>query len=266
MHGIICSILIPVHNGQKYIEKTIQSCLHQSIKEKIEIIIIDDFSTDGSYDIIQNMASIHTNIVVVKNEKNSGIIKSVNLAASLAKGKYLMFLGHDDMLIESHIEIMVNEFDDDVSFVHCNSYLIDGKDSILSVAMDDTKQRKRTKRLGCYLAITNVVHSTGAIIRKKCFDGAHGWDERYVNYGEWLLWIKLASIGRVKYCSKTKALYRKHDTNITNTFSDKQIMPELFNYFQFCQSTALNRITNPLIKLPLVIVVNVFNILKNKKK
>lgn len=244
MNNILCSILIPVYNGELFLEKTIKSCLNQSLIDNIEIIVVDDCSNDSSFEIMQKLAFSHPNIIALKNENNMGINKTVNKAALLAKGKYMMFLGHDDMLRPNHVEIMTNEFDDEISFVHCNSDLIDKDDNIYGMGADDNEQLKKTKNIKYYLALGNVTHSTGAIIRKSFFDNVGGWDEKYLNYGEWLLWIKLASAGKVKYSTKIKAFYRRHDTNITNSFEDKNFKPELLKYYEDCRQTAIANIDN----------------------
>lgn len=239
MPEVICSIIIPVYNGEQFLEKTIRSCLDQTLIDNIEIIVIDDCSKDNSFKIIQALASKHRCIVAFKNEHNSGINKSLNKAAAIAKGKYILFLGHDDLLRPSHVEIMLNEFDNDTSFVHCNSDLINKDDDIYGVAVDDIIQIKRTKRIKESLAIKNVIHSTGAIINKKYFDLIGGWNEQFKNYGEWLLWIKLVHVGKVKYCTKTRAMYRRHDTNITNTFTDEKVKISLKYFHNHCKKTAL---------------------------
>ena len=248
MNNVLCSILIPVYNGEEFLEKTIKSCFAQSLAENIEIIVIDDCSSDSSFEIMKHMASSCANVIALKNENNMGINKTVNKAASMARGEYLMFLGHDDMLRPNHIEIIVNEFEEGISFVHCNADLIDRDDNIFGLGANDIVQIKKNKNIKHSLALGNVVHSTGAIIDKKYFDIVGGWDEQYRNYGEWLLWIKLASVGKVKYSTQIKALYRRHDTNITNSFEDKNVKPELLKYYELCQSAAISNIDNILAK------------------
>ena len=245
---IVCSILIPVYNGEKFIGETIESCLAQSIIGDIEIIVIDDCSKDTSFEIIKRFETISPNITATKNEKNIGINKTINKATLMAKGKYILFLGHDDMLKPIHVETILNCFGEDTSFVHCNADLIYKDNNILGVGVNDRVQIIKTKYIKYYLATNNIVHSTGAIIQKKFLDDAGGWDEQFKNYGEWLLWIKLASLGKVKYSTKIRALYRRHDTNITNSFEDDNIKIELFNYFKFCQETALLQIENIFIR------------------
>lgn len=248
MNNVLCSIIIPVYNCEKFIEKTIKSCLSQSLIEHIEIIVIDDCSKDSSYEIVKNLTTLHSNIIVLKNENNLGMNKSINKAASIAKGKYITILGHDDMLRRNHIEFMIEEFNDDTSFVHCNSDLIDKDDNIFGVGVDDKVQIKATENIKYYIALGNVVHSTGQVIRKKNFDEIGGWDEEYRNYGEWIVWIKLISVGKAKYSTRIRALYRKHDTNMTNTFSDRKVSSELVKYYNYCHMHAIGKLDNIVIK------------------
>lgn len=245
---IVCSIIIPVYNGEKFIKQTIKSCLAQSIIDNIEIIVIDDGSKDRSFEIIKHFETICPNVIAIKNENNMGINKTINKATLMAKGNYILFLGHDDMLRPKHIETILDDFDNDTSFIHCNADLIDKDNNIFGVGVNDRVQINRTKFLKYYLITSNVVHSTGAIIQKKFLYVAGGWDEQFRNYGEWLLWIKLASLGKVKYSTQIRALYRRHDTNLTNSFEDANIKVKLLNYYKFCQDTALSKTKNLFIK------------------
>ena len=85
-----------------------------------------------------------------------------------------------------------------------------------------------------------MIYSPGLMINKTYFEKVNGFDERFKMYGEWSLWIKLASIGKVKYNLNTRAYYRRHDTNITNTFKNYEVAKELNNYFNYCHSMALH--------------------------
>lgn len=235
-----CSIIIPVYNGVKFIEKTIQSCLDQTVP--IEIIVINDGSTDNSEKII--LPYVDEGLIYIRNDINLGLMKSLNRAVKYTHSDYLLFLGHDDMIRANHVDLMLKEFDANTAFVHCNADLIDKDDTIIGLGVNDKIQLRAIKYIKEYLALSNIIHSTGAIINKKYFDKSGRWDEQFKNYGEWLLWIKLANIGKVKYSTKVRALYRRHDTNITNSFEDENIKPELMSYYQLCQSNALLNINN----------------------
>lgn len=102
----LVSILIPLYNSEKYIAETIESCLAQSWKN-IEIIIVDDSSTDKSYEIAKCYEN--KNIIVVK-QKNSGACRARNKAFDLSKGEYIQFLDADDLLSKKKIKNQLNIF------------------------------------------------------------------------------------------------------------------------------------------------------------
>ena len=258
---IICSIIIPVYNGSKFIEKTIKSCLDQTLRQKIEIIAVDDCSKDDSYQILSQYSGMQ-NITIIKNEVNLGLMKTNNKAASMAQGTYLLFLGHDDMLEANHVEVMVSECDENVSLVHCNANLIDENDQVFSRGVNDTMQIYRNFFINYYISTRNIVHSTGALVSKKHFDMVHGWSEVYKNYGEWLLWAKLSSVAKVKYTTKVRALYRRHATNITNTFVEPEVKKELYQYRLLCTQEGSKNIKNPFVLL----AVKLTNIYINAKE
>lgn len=101
------SIIIPIYNGQKYLRQCIQSVLDQTLKE-IEIICIDDGSTDCSVEII-NSFLLKDKRIVLFQQKNQGAGIARNLALKKAKGKYVSFLDADDFYLDKDaLNIMVN--------------------------------------------------------------------------------------------------------------------------------------------------------------
>ena len=94
------SILIPLYNSENYIEETIQSCLNQTY-ENIEIIIVDDGSTDKSLQIAK---SFESGKLKVYSQPNSGACKARNLAFEKSIGDYIQYLDADDLLSENKIE------------------------------------------------------------------------------------------------------------------------------------------------------------------
>lgn len=94
---IMCkiSVIIPIYNGEKYLEKTLSSVCSQSLKE-IEIICIDDGSTDNSYAIVNEFAEHDSRIKVLRQENaGSGIAR--NYGITVAKGTFIAFMDCDDL-------------------------------------------------------------------------------------------------------------------------------------------------------------------------
>lgn len=100
------SILIPVYNSESYVEETLSSILNQSYNN-IEIILVDDGSTDDSYSIIKKYES--DNVKIFKQE-NSGACKARNYAFELSSGDFIQYLDADDLLSEDFVLNKVNYF------------------------------------------------------------------------------------------------------------------------------------------------------------
>lgn len=105
------SVIIPVYNVEKYLRGCLDSLKKQTIGfEKLEIILVNDGSTDGSEAICREYADLHKNIAFFSKE-NEGLSKTRNYALARAHGKYIFFLDSDDMLKENTVEAVTDFFD-----------------------------------------------------------------------------------------------------------------------------------------------------------
>lgn len=91
------SVCIPVFNGSLFIEETINSVLCQDYCN-LEIVVQDNASTDGTWDLLQLIAAKHSQLSIARNETNVGMAPNWNLCINRAKGDYLMLLSADDLL------------------------------------------------------------------------------------------------------------------------------------------------------------------------
>lgn len=103
------SLIIPVYNSEKYIEKCLDSVLSQTYKN-IEILVINDGSKDNSIDIIKKYAKKDKRIVVIDKE-NEGVSKTRNLGITKASGEYIMFIDNDDFIDKDYVESYIKEAD-----------------------------------------------------------------------------------------------------------------------------------------------------------
>lgn len=94
------SVIMPVYNGANFIEQAIESVLRQSVD--LELIVINDCSTDNTLDILKKYEG-YPNIAVVTNEKNLGVADSRNKGVKLAKGQYVAFLDADDYWMDDKL-------------------------------------------------------------------------------------------------------------------------------------------------------------------
>ena len=107
------SIVIPVYNVEKYLEECIESAIKQSLND-IEIICINDGSTDSSLEILKKYEKKYSNIIVISQE-NKGLSASRNVGIRKAKGKYIYFLDSDDFIDTNSMELCYKECESGVS-------------------------------------------------------------------------------------------------------------------------------------------------------
>lgn len=126
------SIIIPVYNTEKYIAKAINSVLNQTFKD-FELIIVDDASTDETYNICLEFSKKDTRIRLYKNEKNLGMMPNWNNALEYITGKYWAKLDADDWWEEYFIEDCYNIIANDKNIgMVCGRYIyIDENDKII---------------------------------------------------------------------------------------------------------------------------------------
>ena len=117
----LISVIVPVYNAKKYIEDCIISILGQSYTN-FELILIDDCSTDGSLEFVQE--NFHDpRMKFFKNEKNFGNGFTRNAGIKLARGKYLCFVDNDDLILENALQTYLNEAEKySADVVHATKY------------------------------------------------------------------------------------------------------------------------------------------------
>lgn len=141
MQTCLVSIVIASYNHEKYIKDCIESCLFQSYKN-IEIIIIDDMSTDNTYKIAKSIKD--KRLIVRQSGKNCGEFGAKNKAIRISKGKYIVYLDSDDMLTENSVEermkhfLRIPEID-----VVCGDVLVFNGDSNLKWCQKYQKEMKK---------------------------------------------------------------------------------------------------------------------------
>lgn len=101
------SVIVPVYNSEKYIERCLNSIINQSYKN-IEIIVVDDCSTDKTSSIIQNLFIYDNRLVYIKLEKNVGVGNARNIGVENATGKYIGFVDSDDWVDSNMYYYLIN--------------------------------------------------------------------------------------------------------------------------------------------------------------
>ncbi len=116
IHEEKVSVVMTVHNGEETIRHAAQSILNQTHRN-LELIIIDDVSSDGTIEVVENLASTDNRIKLVRNEVNMGPYASRNIALKISSGKFVAIHDADDVALPNRIERQISMFSDDVAAV-----------------------------------------------------------------------------------------------------------------------------------------------------
>lgn len=117
----LLSVIIPVYNVKPYLEKCVESIVDQTY-HNLQIILVDDGSTDGSQTICDELAQKDSRIVVIHKE-NGGLSTARNVGMDRAKGDYIAFVDSDDWLERNMYEVLINQLEaHDADLVACSFY------------------------------------------------------------------------------------------------------------------------------------------------
>lgn len=167
------SVIIPVYNVEHYLARCLDSVLHQTYHE-IEIVMVDDASSDGSLAIAEQYQKRYPNIVIVKHEENQGLMMTRRDGYQAATGDQVMFLDSDDALPKDAVEKLVNkqvETNADIVMGDLMKYYVDGTTErvVGSLDVDATKIEVLSALLE-----QRITHSLcGKLYTKKMFKSGH---------------------------------------------------------------------------------------------
>lgn len=102
----LISVIVPIYNSEKYLKRCIESIVKQKY-DNIEIILINDGSTDNSLKIIEEFMKKDNRIVLI-NQENQGVSNSRNRGIEASKGKYIIFIDSDDYILEDYIDNLMS--------------------------------------------------------------------------------------------------------------------------------------------------------------
>ncbi len=208
------SVIMPVHNGEKYLREAVDSILSQTFSD-FELLIIDDGSTDSTPDIIKSIDD--ERIVYLKNESNMGISHSLNRGIAASKGKYIARMDADDISLpqrfEKQIEFMKSN--PEVMLLGCAVEAF-GEDfentvRVFSKFNDDIKIDM--------LFSTPFAHPSLMFNRRIFEDGLYNSDFNGIE--DYELWIRFAKKHQMSTLDEVLFMYRMHVSQVTkNTNAD----------------------------------------------
>ena len=171
------SVIAICYNHEKYLEESLQSVINQTFKN-IELIIIDDCSTDNSRERILKFCERYPTVKCLFSKSNVGNCRSFNQALKICTGQYIVDLSTDDVLMPNRIEKQVRKFEesDQVGIVTSNAIYIDEDSKWLGNFHQKIELLPSGKFYEAVLKKTFILPST-MMIRKSILDTLEGYDE-----------------------------------------------------------------------------------------
>ncbi|BAZ12632.1 putative glycosyl transferase [Calothrix sp. NIES-4071] len=214
----LVSIIIPCYNASRWITEAIDSCLHQTYSN-IEIIIIDDGSTDNSLEIIQSYAA-KNNHIIWRHIPHTGGNHARNVGLSLSQAEYIQFLDADDYILPEKIKHQVNFLEstgaDVVYGDWCHQYHYNNG----SYKLGDTKTTGQQTDILESLLGTWWVAVAALLYRHEAIKKSVGWDETLSTAQDRDFIISVVMCGAlVMYQPGCYSIYRRYGNVTVSTVS-----------------------------------------------
>lgn len=224
------SVIIPVFNGEKTIEETINSILNQSFKD-IEIIIINDGSTDATLEIIKNISDTRIKIF---SYANAGLSASRNRGISQAIGEYISFIDADDLWTPDKLECQWQALQENPQAAVAYSWT-----NYIDESSKFIKSGRKIKANGDIftklLQINFLENGSNPLIRQKALEKVGGFDESLAAAEDKDMWLRLAANYEFICIEKPQILYRISTNSMSTNLKRQetaslQVIERAFNY------------------------------------
>ena len=206
----LVSVVLATYNGAGFLEAQLESVLCQSYPS-IEIIVVDDGSTDATPEILKEYARRHRRIKLYFSNGNLGYIKNFEKGCRLAAGSHISFCDQDDIWHPDKTSQLMNAMGD-YQMIYCDAELVDGQMNSLHKKRSDIKNLRSYDNC-LYFAADNCVGGHAMIIKKDLFNNAFPFPKE-MPHDLWLAFVSTI-FGGMKYLDKPLVKWRHHGNNVT---------------------------------------------------
>ena len=196
------SVVMPVYNSEKYLKESIESILNQTFTD-FEFIIVDDQSTDSSWQIIQEYANKDSRIIAVKNTGKKGCYPARNCGNKLAKGKYIAVMDSDDISLPYRLQKQFDFMEQNPDIGICGSWAknFGDKNDIIKTFLNHEEIRDIT------FFYCSMVHPSVIFINNGIF-----YSEEYNSTQDYALWCRKTNELNFANIPEVLLLYRRHSS------------------------------------------------------
>ncbi len=237
----LVSICVPIFNRQKFLVDTIKSIQNQTYKN-IEIILVDNNSTDRSYELILESFSNFKNVFIYKNDENIGYNENYNKCIELANGKYIGIFHSDDIydteIVKKSIDLI--ESNKEIGFVcsYGERINIDGKTT--GIYKIPKKLLNKNKFVFGFeeifltiLETGNVITTSTVIAKKEIYSEIGNFDDAYKAAADYDLWLRILRKYKLGLVNEKLVKWREHKDQISeNTIRKWNNEPPEFKVYE----------------------------------
>jgi teichuronic acid biosynthesis glycosyltransferase TuaG len=206
---------MPSYNHERFISEAIESVLGQDFDD-LELIIVDDASTDASRDIVRRYEAEDSKIRLVLHDSNLGIPRTLNDGNDRARGKFMGYIDSDDVWMKDKLSKQLTVLRSNENLIiWAEGELIDESGKPLGTSFSELVSSGAKKKSGdIFQELLKGSHIMGStVLYKRANQGDIRWDERLKYAGDWKFHLDLAANYEFYYLAEPLAKYRVHADN-----------------------------------------------------
>ena len=203
------SVLMSVHNGERYLRAAIDSILNQTFTD-FEFVIVDDASKDSAPKILQEYAKRDSRVHLITNERNLGLTASLNRGLRECRGEFVARMDADDVCVPQRFGHQIDFMES-----HLDSVAVGGQ--IIAIDPYGVPMFDSDFPLSHDLIVDRLLKADGGVLvhpcvlmRKSAMSRIGGYDERFRTAQDLDLYLRLASIGKLANLDEVLLMYRQH--------------------------------------------------------
>lgn len=211
------TVLMPAYNAARFVREAVASILNQTFDD-FELLIVDDGSIDSTAAVIESISD--SRIRLVRNQKNLGLIETLNRGIELAEGRYIARMDADDISLPRRFEWQYQLMEQSPKVVACSGWSVDVCPGACN--KHNFREADHETLLGRMFVESPLSHPASFIRRSTLVDTGIRYDSRYTHCEDYRLWFDLSKVGRLSNVQKMVLRYRIVKTSVSQRHGVEQ--------------------------------------------